>query len=219
MCDRTLQAKTPRGTKPTILAPESQRFPAMKTLGRILLKGLLTILPVGLTTYLVYWLGVTTESLLSGPLKLLLPAELYRPGLGLLAGFLLMFVVGLLVNAYVVRRVLQFGESLILRIPVVKTVYAAIRDLTSLMNKGEESELQRVVLVPFGAGKSIGFVTQESAALPGQSNTGDLVAVYMPMSYQIGGYTVYVSRDQIEPIDLSVEAAMRIVLTGGLQNK
>lgn len=191
----------------------------MKTLGRILLKGLLTILPVGLTAYLVYWLGVTTESVLSGPLKLWLPSEAYRPGLGLLAGFFVMFVVGLLVNAYVVRRVLQFGESLILRVPVVKTVYSAIRDLTGLMKTDGNSDLQRVVLVPFGAGKSIGFVTQENATLPGHETEEPLVAVYMPMSYQIGGYTVYVRRDLIEPTDLSVEAAMRIVLTGGLQNK
>ncbi|NDD74164.1 MAG: DUF502 domain-containing protein [Gammaproteobacteria bacterium] len=196
-----------------------RRTRAMKTLGRILLKGLLTILPVGLTTYLVYWLGVTTESVLSGPLKLWLPADMYRPGLGLLAGFIVMFVVGLLVSAYVVRRVLQFGESLILRVPVVKTVYSAIRDLTGLMNKDGSSDLQRVVLVPFGAGKSIAFVTQENATLPGRTNDEPMVAVYMPMSYQIGGYTIYLPRHQIEPTDLSVEAAMRIVLTGGLQNK
>lgn len=201
------------------LPPRQQALVPMKTLGRILLKGLLTILPVGLTAYLVYWLGLTTETLLSGPLKFWLPAEMYRPGLGLLAGFIVMFVVGLLVNAYIVRRVLQFGESLILRIPVVKTVYSAIRDLTGLMNKEGSSDLQRVVLVPFGAGRSIGFVTQENATLPGHSVEEELVAVYMPMSYQIGGYTVYVRRDVLEPTDLSVEAAMRIVLTGGLQNK
>ena len=109
----------------------------MKTIGRILLKGLLTILPIGLTLYFIYWLGVTAESLLSGTLKWMLPEGFYRPGMGLVAGFLVLFIVGLLVNAYVVRRLLGLGESLILRIPVVKTVYAALRDLTGLMRGGE----------------------------------------------------------------------------------
>jgi uncharacterized membrane protein len=190
----------------------------MSRLGRILLKGLLAILPIGLTIYLVYWLGVTTEGLLSGPLKLLLPAQFYRPGMGLVAGFLLLFVVGLLVNAYVVRRSLQFGESLLLRVPVVKTVYSALRDLTNLVGPAaRKRELERVVMVRFGPGRVIGFVTQENASVRGLAAGDGLVAVYLPMSYQIGGYTVYLPRDQIEATDLSVEEAMRIVLTGGLQ--
>jgi len=192
----------------------------MKTLGRIVLKGLLTILPISLTIYFVYWLGVTAESLFSGPIKWLLPATFYRPGMGLIAGFLLLIVVGILVNAYVVRRVLELGESLLLRVPVVKTVFAALRDLTQLVRVGDTgSELQRVVMVEFGPGKVIGFVTQEKATLPGLGTDDSLVAVYFPMSYQIGGYTLYLPRDRIHPTDLSVEAAMRIVLTGGLQNK
>ena len=190
----------------------------MSRLGRILLKGLLAILPIGLTIYLVYWLGVTTEGLLSGPLKLLLPAQFYRPGMGLVAGFLLLFVVGLLVNAYVVRRSLQFGESLLLRVPVVKTVYSALRDLTNLVGPAaRKRELERVVMVRFGPGRVIGFVTQENASVRGLAAGDGLVAVDLPMSYQIGGYTVYLPRDQIEATDLSVEEAMRIVLTGGLQ--
>lgn len=191
----------------------------MKTIGRILLKGLLTILPIGLTLYFVYWLGVTTESLLSGPLKLVLPTGFYRPGMGLIAGFIVLFAVGLLVNAYVVRRVLGFGESLVLRVPVVKTVYAALRDLTGLMKGGEGGrELERVVLVRFGSARVLGFVTQENATIPGIGSDASLVAVYLPMSYQIGGYTLYLPRERIEQTDLTVEAAMRIVLTGGLQN-
>ena len=192
----------------------------MKTVGRLLAKGLFTILPIVLTVYFIYWLGVTTESLLSGLLKVWLPAEIYVPGMGLVAGFVVLIVVGLLVNAYVVRRVITFSESLILRIPVVKTVYSAVRDLTGLMKVGEKGgELQRVVMVQFGPGKVIGFVTQENATLPGLGTDEELVAVYMPMSYQIGGYTLYLPRDRIEPTDLTVEAAMCIVLTGGIQTQ
>ncbi len=190
----------------------------MSQLGRILLKGLVAILPIGLTVYLIYWLGITTETLLSGPIRWFVPDERYVPGMGLVAGFVVLFVAGLLVNAYVVRRSMHVVEALVMRVPVVKTVYGALRDVTKLVNtSGRKSELERVVMVEFGPGRVMGFVTQENASLPGIGTDHDLVAVYLPMSYQIGGYTVYLPRSRIEPTDLSVEAAMRIVLTGGLQ--
>ena len=190
----------------------------MKTIGSILLKGLVTILPIGLTVYFVYWLGVTTESLLSKPIKLAVGDGLYFPGLGLITGFVLLFLVGLAVNAFLVRRLLGFGEELLLRVPVVKTVYSAIRDMTRLVNtEKKKGDLDRVVTLDFGFGKLIGFVTQEHANTLGIGGGEDLVAVYLPMSYQIGGYTVYVPRSRVTETDLKVEAAMRIVLTGGVQ--
>lgn len=191
----------------------------MKQIGGILLKGLVTILPIGLTIYFVYWLGVTTESLLSQPIKWLVGPN-YWPGMGVLMGFLLLFVVGLAVNAFVVRRVLGLGEELLLRVPVVKTVYSAIRDMTRLVNtEKRKGDLDRVVTIEFEFGKLIGFVTQEHANTLGIGGGDDLVAVYLPMSYQIGGYTVYLPRSRLTETELTVEQAMRIVLTGGVRGR
>jgi len=190
----------------------------MKRVGSILLKGLVTILPIGLTLYFIYWMSVTTESVLSKPIKLLIDEEHYWPGMGLITGFVLLFLVGLAVNAFLVRRLLALGEDLLLRVPVVKSVYAAIRDMTRLVNTGKKkSDLDRVVTIEFGPGKLIGFVTQDNAQELGIGGGEDLVAVYLPMSYQIGGYTLYLPRKYLTETDLSVEQAMRIVLTGGVQ--
>jgi uncharacterized membrane protein len=191
----------------------------MKRLGGVLLKGLVTILPIGLTIYFVYWLGITTESLLSKPLKFVI-GDAYWPGMGLVTGFVILFVVGLAVNAFLVRRVLGLGEELLLRVPVVKTVYSAIRDMTRLVNTDKKKgDLDRVVTVDTALGKLIGFVTQEHAKTLGIGGGDDLVAVYLPMSYQIGGYTVYLPRSKVTETDLSVEQAMRIVLTGGVRGR
>ena len=191
----------------------------MRALGGILLKGLVTILPIGLTVYFVYWLGITTESLLSKPIKLLI-GDAYWPGMGLVTGFVILFVVGLAVNAFLVRRVLGLGEELLLRVPVVKTVYSAIRDMTRLVNTDKKKgDLDRVVTVDVGLGKLIGFVTQEHANTLGIGGGDDLVAVYLPMSYQIGGYTIYLPRSRVVETDLTVEQAMRIVLTGGVRGR
>jgi uncharacterized membrane protein len=192
----------------------------MKKLGSILLKGLVTILPIGLTVYFVYWLGVTTESLLSKPIKWVIDDANYWPGMGLVTGFFILFLVGLAVNAFLVRKLLGLGEELLLRVPVVKTVYSAIRDMTRLVNTDKKkSDLDRVVTVDVGLGKLIGFITQEHANTLGIGGGEDLVAVYLPMSYQIGGYTVYLPRSKVTETDLTVEQAMRIVLTGGVRGR
>jgi uncharacterized membrane protein len=140
--------------------------------------------------------------------------------MGLVTGFMILFLVGLAVNAFIVRRVLGVGEELLLRVPVVKTVYSAIRDMTRLVNTDKKKgDLDRVVTLDYGPGKLIGFVTQEHANTIGIGGGDDLIAVYLPMSYQIGGYTLYVSRSKVHETDLTVEQAMRIVLTGGVRGK
>ena len=190
----------------------------MPKIWNTMLKGLVALLPIGLTVYLVYWLAVAAETLFSRLLKLVIPDSAYWPGLGLVAGLVVLYLAGLAVNAYVVRRALRLSDELFARIPVVKTFYVAIRDfMTFFPSAGKGSDLKRVVLVPFGPGKAIGFVTAESSAALGVPEGDDLVAVYLPMSYMIGGYTVFLPRELIEPTAMSVEAGMRLALMGGVQ--
>jgi len=190
----------------------------MRKIWNTMLKGLVALLPIGLTLYLVYWLTVTAERLFSGVLRRVVPESVYWPGLGLAVALLLLYVAGLIVNAYVVRKALKFSDTLFARIPVVKTIYVAIRDFTRFFpSSGQGGDLKRAVLVPFGPGQVIGFVTAESGAALGPNAGPETIAVYLPMSYMVGGYTVFVPRQAIEPTGLSVEAAMRIALMGGVQ--
>ena len=191
----------------------------MRKIWNTVLKGLVAILPLGLTVYVVYWLAVSAERLFSRLIKLVVPEPYYWPGLGLLAGVVLLYFTGLAVNAYVVSRALRVSDRLFARIPVVKTIYLAIRDFTRFFpSSGQASDLRRVVLVPFGPGKVIGFVTAESGEMLRRSASAeDAVAVYLPMSYMVGGYTVFLARDLVEPTSLTVEEGMRIALMGGVR--
>ncbi len=192
----------------------------MRKIWNTVLKGLVAILPLGLTVYVVYWLALTAERFFSSAIKLVVPARYYWPGLGLLAGLLLLYFVGLAVNAYVVGRALRLSDALVARIPVVKTIYLAIRDFMRFFpSSGESRDLRRVVLVPFGPGKVLGFVTAESGAMLRRAAAAEeTVAVYLPMSYMVGGYTVFLPRDLVEPTSLSVEEGMRIALMGGVRS-
>ena len=188
----------------------------MKKIWNLLMKGLAAVLPIGVTIYVVWWLGTSTEELLHDAITLVVPERYYWPGMGLVAGFLLLLGAGLVVNAYVVRWMMRAWEEFLTRIPLVKTVYAALRDLVKFLpGDGKRRDLKRVVLVRFGDASLIGFVTRESPAELGPGH-GDTVAVYFPMSYQIGGYTLYLPRERITALDLGVEEGMRLVLTGGL---
>jgi uncharacterized membrane protein len=191
----------------------------MRKIWNTVLKGLVAILPLGLTVYVVYWLAVSAERLFSRLITFVLPEPWYWPGLGLLAGLLLLYFTGLAVNAYVVNRALRVSDRLFARIPVVKTIYLAIRDFTRFFpSSGRGNDLRRVVLVQFGPGKVIGFVTAESGEMLRRSASDeDTVAVYLPMSYMVGGYTVFIAREQVEPTSLSVEEGMRIALMGGVR--
>lgn len=183
-----------------------------------LVRGLVVVLPIGFTIWLLWWIGSTTESLLRRLILLVVPAEFYMPGMGIAAALLLLLAAGTLFNALLVQSALAAWERFLDRIPVVKTIYGATRDFVKLLpTGGKRRDLRRVVLASFGEARVIGFVTQDDASELGIVDAGEgLVAVYFPMSYQIGGYTALLPRSRIEPLDIPVEAAMRMVLTGGI---
>jgi uncharacterized membrane protein len=191
----------------------------MRRLWNTFLKGLAAVLPVVLTIYLVWWLGTKAEDVLGGWLRALLPPDLYWPGLGLLVSFLLVLLAGVLVDAYIVRRFIRFGETMLARIPIVKTIFGALKDFARFLPAGDKRrDLKRVVMWRFGSARLIGFVTEEhiNPRILQGDQASDVVAVYFPMSYQIGGYTLYLSRTELEETRLSVEEAMRLVLIGGV---
>lgn len=190
----------------------------MRNVWNIMLKGLVVVLPIGLTLYFIYWLGMSVEKLLRSMMILVLPETYYWPGMGLVVGVVLLFFIGLVVNAWVVRRILRLGERLLEQIPLIKSVYGALRDFIGFFSPNEgQHDLQQVVMVSIDQMRLIGFLTAENAReFLGESVDADTVAVYLPMSYQIGGYTLYLPRTSVTPLDLSVEEAMRRVLTAGL---
>ena len=191
----------------------------MKGLTRTFLTGLAAILPMVVTLALVLWLGNTLETVLGGLLKLLLPDVLYLPGLGLVTGVGLIFALGLLMRAYVVQGLLQWVEGWMQRIPVVKTIHGTVRDVTRLFSGEIHERFGEAVLVtlPGLDARVVGFVTREDfRGLPEALGDRDTIAVYLPMSYQIGGYTLMLPRERVQPLDLSLEDAMRYTLTAGV---
>jgi uncharacterized membrane protein len=193
----------------------------MRKILTLTMSGLVTVLPLALTVYVIWWLVNTVEGWLRRVLIALhvVSPEHYWPGLGLITGFLLLLLVGSLVNAYAGRILLKYWDEFLGRIPLVKTLYGGFRDVLSLLpsGSGEKRDLQRVVLARFADVRAIGFVTREDVPDALLAHGGaDWVTVYFPMSYAFGGYTLYLPRERLEPLDISVEDAMRLAITAGL---
>jgi uncharacterized membrane protein len=193
----------------------------MRKILTLTMSGLVTVLPLALTVYVIWWVVHTLENWLRRALiglNIVAP-EHYWPGLGLIAGFLLLLAVGSLVNAYAGRLFLKYWDDFLGRIPFVKTLYGGFRDVVSLLpsGSGEKRDLQRVVVARFGEVRAIGFVTREDVPAALLAHGGQhWVTVYFPMSYAFGGYTIYLPREHVEPLDISVEDAMRLAITAGL---
>jgi len=191
----------------------------VKFISKHFITGLVTILPVVLTLYFLYWMAVSSEALLGEMIRLVLPEDAYWPGMGIVAGMLVVFFVGLLMHIYVVRRLFAKGEQIFYRMPLIKSVYRAIRDFFDYFSPATKKEFEQVVAVSIGdtGMQVIGFVTQaEMEHLPQDFREEDSVLVYLPLSYMIGGYAVLMPRSAIRPLDMNMEEAMRFTLTAGV---
>ena len=191
----------------------------LKFISKNLFTGLMTILPIILTVYLIYWLAITAESVLGNMIRLFLPNRLYSPGMGVVLGLFVVFLIGLLMRAYVVRRVFAKGEQLLYRVPVVKWIYRSMRDFLDYFSPTRKKEFEQVVLVRLGdtGMQAVGFVTQAvQEELPESFRGEGNILVYLPMSYMIGGYTVLMPRSAVRPVKMSIEEAMRFTLTAGV---
>lgn len=193
----------------------------MKRVGTILFQGLVALLPAILTLYILFWLVSSAETVLGGMLKLLLPSGWYIPGMGLLAGLVVTFLFGLALNAFLVRRLLDLGERLADHIPLVKTLYGSLKDFIGFFAKQRDSQFNQVVTMDLEFGgkpmRMIGFVTRSDfSSLPAGIGEEGEIAVYLPLSYQIGGYTVIVPRSSVKPVNMSTHRAMGFVVTGGM---
>lgn len=186
---------------------------------RQMLTGLITILPVMLTLYLIYWFVVSTETALGSIIQFVLPDVEYWPGMGFLIALILIFTIGLLMQLYVVKALFNKIEDLLYHMPLIKSVYGAIRDFFQYFSPSRESEFQQVVAVSFDNDMElIGFVTRSNSdSLPvAEGDPTERVLVYLPMSYNIGGYPVMIPKSRLRPVDMTMEQAMRFVLTAGV---
>jgi uncharacterized membrane protein len=192
----------------------------MAFLSRVFIKGLITLLPITLTIALVIWIVSKAEWAFGEPLRDLLPPTFYFPGAGVAFALILIFLAGLAVNNYLTNQFVGWLESRVARVPIIKSIYAPIRDVTQMFSKNEKGQNQRVVMVKLANGiETMGLITREKFGdLPPGKIDPDHVAVFLPFSYGVGGFTVIVSKSSLRETSLPAEKALQLSITGWVKS-
>lgn len=185
-------------------------------MGKTILRGLIAVAPIGITIALIVWLYEKMELFFGMPVKYLLGPKYYFPGLGIIVAFIVLFLIGLILNTWMMQRLYNWFEKILKRIPLLKTIYTSITDLMSFFHAGEKQGKGHVVMVEICGVKMLGLVTRETFDdLPKGVGEKDEVAVFFPFSYQIGGMTAIIKKSHIKPVDLSLERGLRFAVTAG----
>lgn len=177
----------------------------MKTLLGYFWRGSVVLVPVAVTAYFAYFVIATFDRLV--------PVGI--PGLGFLLAVALITLVGFLTSNVIGHATIETFERWMSSLPLLKLVYGSIRDLIHAF-VGEKKRFDKPValsLMPGSSLRVLGFVTRESLEMLGKA---ELVAVYVPQSYNFAGNVLLATRDQIERIETSSTDLMTFIVSGGI---
>ncbi|GGW56033.1 DUF502 domain-containing protein [Alishewanella tabrizica] len=192
----------------------------MKIVVKSLLKGLAIILPLVITIELLRWLLLTVETLLTPVLKMVIPVAWYLPGMAI-AGFVLVCVaIGYSSRWPSFNWLWQLPGKVLMKLPGTKQVYGTLQDLIDVM-AGKNFSDGSVVMVklPSSEIELIGIVTKQGGQQHDRMSAlmqEEQLAVFIPMAYNVGGYTIIVPRSYTRNIEMKPAEALQLVLSGGL---
>jgi uncharacterized membrane protein len=187
-----------------------------------LLTGLIVVVPITITIYIIQTLIGVMDNFLS-----FLPAAyhpdvflgFHLPGLGLVLVTILVFLVGLLTRNYFGTRVILFWDRLVGRIPVVRGIYQAIKQLTEAVFGTTGNSFQKVVMVEFPRSGlySIGFLAGPASGELETQAGQRVMSVFIPCTPNpTTGYYVVVPEKDLIVLDMSIEEAFKLIISGGL---
>jgi uncharacterized membrane protein len=186
----------------------------MLWLRRSFITGFFVVVPLFISVAAFIWVFGVVDGLTTPLYDRVLGRRI--PGLGTLTTALLIVLVGAFARNVIGRRVLQRGESWLLRVPGFRTIYAPVKQLIAAFSPDNESGFKRVVLIEDAKrGFVLGFLTREFTIERGRGPEA-LIAVYVPTNHLYLGDIVIVEAAHALFPDISVEDGIRIFLTGGM---
>ena len=192
----------------------------MKIIIKSLLTGLAIVLPLIITIELLRWLLLTVETGLAPVLQLVLPGSWYWPGMAILAFVLLCIVIGYSTRWSGFNWLWQLPGKIMLKLPGTSQIYGMLQDIIELMS-GKNFADGSVVMVklPGTEIELIGIITKQGGQADDRMSSlmqDEQLAVFIPMAYNVGGYTIIVPRSCTRTIDMKPAEALQLVLSGGL---
>jgi len=180
----------------------------MKRISQYFFQGLLFLVPLVVTLYVIYWVFIKIDRILSLPV----------PGLGFIVTLVLITLVGFAASNFLTRNIVGLVDKLFARLPLVKMLYTAIKDLVNAF-VGDKKSFNRPVQVVIDRESNlrvIGFATRESLDSIGIK---DSMAVYLPQSYNFAGNLIIVDREHVIPMSADPGEVMKLIVSGGVSSK
>ena len=190
----------------------SPRGKILRKLRGQFIMGLVLVVPLGLTAWILVWIFNAIDNIL-GPYIEKLWGH-YYPGIGFGVMVVLIYLIGLLAGNFFGRRLIRFGESLLGRVPVVRPLYNGIKQVLESFSSPGKTGFMQVVLIeyPRKGIKAIGFITNELTDSSGQK----LINVFIPTSPNpTTGFLQIVKEEEITRTRLSVDDAIKMVVSVG----
>ncbi len=189
---------------------------------RYIMAGLLVWVPLGITIYVMVWLVTTLDQTL-----LLIPEHLrpealvgfHIPGLGVLLSFAILLATGVLAANFFGQRLIRMWEAVLGRIPVVKSIYSSVKQVSDTVLSDQGTAFRKALLVEFPRPGcwTIAFLTGAPSDAVADHLRGEFVSVYVPTTPNpTGGYFVMVPRESIRELDMSVDDALKYIISMGV---
>ncbi len=186
---------------------------------RYFLTGLLVITPIWGTILVLKTLFVTVDSILGNMLADIVTEDYYVPGLGILTLVLLIFLAGMMATNFLGGRLVKRWEEVLDRVPIVRGIYATLKSMMDILSFKQRDKYNKVVMIQFPKDGNyvLAFVTGETRDEVQELAPEPLVHVYVPTSPNpTSGYFLLVPEREVESVDMSVEEAMKLIVSGGL---
>lgn len=185
--------------------------------------GLAVFLPIVLTIYVSIWILNFAESLFGKYLRpfFLEHYDFYFWGAGIVVLLAVIFLSGFLVANYFGRSVHRWGESILLRIPLAGSLYPSFKEIAKFLFREEEGSVQHVVLVewPRKGAYSVGFMTNKASSGISTFTGKKMCNVLIPsVPNPVTGLLAIIPEDEITPLNISVEEAFKLFVSGGVVN-
>ncbi len=181
----------------------------LRKIAKYFLQGLLLLVPIGLTIFIIYWVFLLIIRLIPFNNELL--------GILIILGGITF--IGFLASTIIARPFIHYINKLMDRLPIIKIIYSSIKDLMSAF-VGSKKKFNVPVLVKMYKDSGIeklGFVTESDLQLLGKDLEGK-IAVYLPHSYNFSGNLFIVPRENVTMLDCSPTDVMKFIVSGGVTN-
>ena len=176
---------------------------------RTFINGLIVLIPVAITLFVVMWILEFTENIIGQYLPF------YFPGVGLIALLVIIYIVGWISTHWLLSKIIDFGDVLLSKIPVVKFIYNSVKQLSTAVFESKNT-LQNVVLVPFHQSLALGFLMSEAPAAVNEKLAEDYVCVFVPWSLNMtSGTNLFVKKSEVIYVDIKAETALQYIITAG----